>query len=137
MYIIKICKQQLDHPQHSVPILGGMWGFASIRNRELAMKIFEKTTNKTIALAYNRNGKSSKQGDQSFLADIVWPLTNVNATIHDSYFCRRYGGAAFPTKRKGSCFAAIQDLNCELINNTFYVCPEACRPKEHLDWVYC
>ena len=85
------------------------------------------------------NGESKKGLDQDFLKDFIWKYAQKNATIHDSYSCKEFGGDPFPTKRPESfCYISCHHC-CENIykNKTNYECPLECRPKEHLDWTYC
>jgi hypothetical protein len=77
-----------DHPEHTAPILGGMWGIrrgAATSIGEL-MDAFPKT--------------DRWQTDQDFLAERVWPLVRADAVEHDEYFARR----SFPTPRVGRTF---------------------------------
>jgi hypothetical protein len=100
-----------DNPQHGTAILGGMWGFASVRDRALATKIFSLIVDKKVSEQFNKNGKSPKHGDQSFLARYVHPLVKSSAIVHDSYLCASYGGDPWPTQRKGDCFVGSPSGN--------------------------
>ena len=42
-----------DHPLHGMAIVGGMWGFANVRDRALANYFFKLITNSYIASFYN------------------------------------------------------------------------------------
>ena len=119
-----------------------MWSYANFRDRLLGMQVFKLIKDKKIALRYNSNGKSNKGNDQDFLGAYVWPIAKKNATIHDSFFCKSFDSQAspFPTKReKFFCFVPCAHCCDERLFNKVWtdVCPEACRPKEHLDWIYC
>lgn len=68
-----------DHPQHCVPILGGMWGF---------------TRRDDISFPFNMRGVVSsivkekevrKGDDQIFLATTVWPLFYFNHITHQDH----------------------------------------------------
>lgn len=76
-----------DHPLHSAPILGGMWG-AKI---EAARNIFNSADFKKFSLA--------KGEDQKYLAQI-YPLILYSALIHDPFFCYENDARDFPTARK-------------------------------------
>lgn len=80
-----------DHPYHTVPILGGMWGCRNglMRNIEL-VKMIESW------------GQFQKKGiDQDFLGRYVYPLV-VNKSMEHSEFNLRFGGEIrpFPTIRE-------------------------------------
>jgi len=79
-----------DHPYHTVPILGGMWGCRNrlLRNIKITKLISEWT-------------QFDKKGcDQDFLGQFVYPLVK-DKSIEHSEFGLRYVGdiRPFPTKR--------------------------------------
>jgi hypothetical protein len=80
-----------DHPYHTVPILGGMWG----SRNGLMCKI------KLSKLIENWNQYSTKGIDQDFLGRCVYPLIIDNCLEH-SEFGLKFGGNIrnFPSKRK-------------------------------------
>ena len=79
-----------DHPYHTVPILGGMWGSRNglMRNIDLMGKIDEWNSFATHGI------------DQDFLEQRIYPLIYDNAMEH-SEFGLKYKGEIrpFPTKR--------------------------------------
>jgi len=80
-----------DHPYHTVPVLGGMWG---CRNG-LMKKI-------NLTEKINQWGKYERKGiDQEFLGQVIYPLVK-NTTMEHSEFGLNYGGETkpFPTERK-------------------------------------
>ena len=126
-----------DHPWHHVHILGGMWGFKTEKNREMAKRLFNIMINLSIAPRYNFP-KNDKGKDQDFLRDYFYPYLKDNSLVHDSFYCNDYHDSEpFPTQRVGSCFvgASLKDTICQ--NSTFLACPIECRPKDHQDWIYC
>ena len=125
----------LDHPWHGTHILGGMWGFYSARNRNLANQIYAKFTDKQITARYNAGMKSPKGGDQQFLSEHVYSILQTNSVMHDSYLCAAYGGSPFPTRRVGDCY--IGGVTVCNASATFYECPQNCRPPNNKDWVTC
>ena len=125
-----------DHPQHGTTILGGMWGFYSQRNRKLSKKIFQSIINRGISSKYNNDQISPKGADQKFLNDYVYNYLKSNSIIHDSYLCKKYGGSAYPSKRRGNCFIG-NPYFCNASADTFYECPIECRPMIHKDWLMC
>lgn len=79
-----------DHPYHTVPILGGMWGCRNGIMRKINLsKLIENW------------GKYERKGiDQDFLGEIVYPLVK-NNTFEHSEFNLNFGVQTrrFPTER--------------------------------------
>jgi hypothetical protein len=123
-----------DHIEHGVLILAGLWGAALKNARKKLFNIFKPMLLPSIAEFYQNIG------DQNFLADIVWKSVKDNALIFDSYSCQTLGGRPFLSQRpKGNCYLGCIRPCCENDNKntTLKPCPIECRPKEHLDWIYC
>ena len=80
-----------DHPYHTVPILGGMWG---CRNGILRGINFSKSIE-------GWNKFSIKGCDQDYLGQVIYPLVRNRAMEH-SEFGLNFGGQIrpFPTKRE-------------------------------------
>ena len=80
-----------DHPYHTVPILGGMWGCRNGLMRKIGLiKMIESW------------GQYSRKGiDQDFLGRCVYPLIIDNCLEH-SEFGLKFGGRIrnFPSERK-------------------------------------
>lgn len=78
-----------DHPDHSVPVLGGMWG----------MK--HGTVSHFQDLLENWPQEDRWQTDQEFLANSIWPMVRGNVMCHDAGFLSSHFGVgqAFPTSR--------------------------------------
>lgn len=83
-----------DHPYHTTPILGGMWGCRGgiMRSIGLSEKILNWTT--------QNNGNYNFGVDQDFLAKVIYPLI-INTSMEHSEFNLRFGGEIkpFPTMR--------------------------------------
>ena len=76
--------------------------------------------------------------DDDFLNGYVYKLLARNATIHDSYHCRRFADSEpFPTKRKLNQYVGGIKSSSSVQTETVEVCPIECRPPENLDWTYC
>lgn len=88
-----------DHPYHSVPVLGGMWGCRNGLMRKIELSKLIEKWNK-----YERKGI-----DQEFLAECVYPLIRDNAIEHCD-FNINFGGKLipFPTKREN--FEFVGDI---------------------------
>jgi len=81
-----------DHPYHTTPILGGMWGCRNGILRELEVsKMIEKWN------SYNRKGI-----DQEFLQQLVYPIIKGKSMEHCDFNHLYFGGnlSKFPTERK-------------------------------------
>ena len=77
-----------DHPHHTAPMLGGMWGSRRGAIADLSSRIG------------SFRAADRWQTDQEFLAERVWPLVRAHALEHDEYDARR----PFPTRRVGRAF---------------------------------
>jgi hypothetical protein len=80
-----------DHPYHTVPILGGMWGCRNGLMRKIRLSDLIKSWNK-----FERKGI-----DQDFLGQVVYPIV-INRSFEHSEFNLKFGGdiKKFPTERK-------------------------------------
>lgn len=80
-----------DHPHHTTPMLGGMWG----AKRHAIPNMME--------LIAKWNKEDRWQTDQEFLRDEVWPQHYHKVMAHDDW--NRFSGAVdsrfFPTQREG------------------------------------
>lgn len=96
-----------DHSQHSVPILGGLWGakFGAIIDMENLIKEF-------LEQNLDQNG-DYWQVDQQFLSTVVWPKVRHITMCHDDgFFTNQWGGRPFPTARvSGEFVGATYDEN--------------------------
>lgn len=91
-----------DHPHHSVPILGGMFGIKKGLFSELARH----------AIEWGKSHESRWQIDQDFLTDIVWPVVQNDTMNHDEFFRHLWGGRPFSSQRLGLEFVgATYDAN--------------------------
>lgn len=77
-----------DHPAHSTEIMAGMWG---------AKKPILGDMNHLIS-AYMKI--DTKQADQNFLREVVWPRVVYSTLTHDEFFAKM----PFPTSRIGGEF---------------------------------
>ena len=88
-----------DHPGHSIPLLGGLWSMANVRDRPLANYLFKLITNTHIAFYYNPNGQNSKGYDQFLLTRFFSSYALKNSTTHDSFTCMSINGEPWPSQR--------------------------------------
>lgn len=79
-----------DHPYHTVPILGGMWGCKGETLKKL--NIVEKIK--------NWNKYSRKGIDQDFLGQVIYPIIKDKSMVHDEFFNYDSHRRQFPMKRK-------------------------------------
>lgn len=78
-----------DHPHHSVPILGGMWGMkhGAIPDYAEILERFKK--------------EDRLQTDQEFLAQYVFTATRRIMQHDNGFFTHFWGGRPFPVPRQG------------------------------------
>ena len=96
-----------DHPYHTVPILGGMWG---CRNKILLNMyiLIENWLNHTSKKGQWKDVQVA--GDQNFLAEVVYPLIYKNAFEHSEFGLKLNNIIySFPSKR----------INYEFIGDVF------------------
>jgi hypothetical protein len=88
-----------DHPYHTVPILGGMWGCRNGIMREIELtKMIE-----------NWNQFQRKGIDQDFLGKMVYPLVKDRAFEH-SEFGLFYGGQTYPFPTQRQNYEYVGDI---------------------------
>lgn len=121
-----------DHPDHAVPILGGMWGAVNGFLHPRIISAWRKSKDQTNAVWGN---------DQDWLHSVVWPLVKQHTLDHSSFLCHVYGAAewrGFPTKRLHEYDFVGNAYRPE---NRFVgmavpaVCPDNCR--RHSNWTSC
>ncbi|CAF4599063.1 unnamed protein product [Rotaria sp. Silwood2] len=126
-----------DHIEHSSFILGGLWGASLIRARHTLVNIFKPMLIPSIVQNYHINE------DQKFLNDYVKDHVRNHSLIFDSYFCEILGGQPFLSQRPiDGCYLGCIRPCCNNAKNVHFrerkiPCPIECRPKDHLDWIYC
>lgn len=104
-----------DHPHHSVPMLGGMWGCK--RGAIPGLK----------DLLASWPGEDRWQTDQEFLTQKVWPLVKHDTMNHDQFFRHLWGGRPFPTQRIGEEF-----VGATIDENEQYVPEQVRELRRHL-----
>ncbi|MHA2063136.1 MAG: hypothetical protein ACXABY_02025 [Candidatus Thorarchaeota archaeon] len=89
----KLIHVMRDHPHHTTPILGGMWGVKKDALPDLEEQI----------KAWNQEDRW--QTDQEFLRDVIWPANYHKVLAHDDW-CRfpMAHTLPFPTPRDGDNF---------------------------------
>lgn len=109
-----------------------MWGAKTSLDRSLSSQIFNSVLKK-----YTKDGMKLKEYDQIFLAQYVYDLIKKKSTIHDSYTCKTFRDSEpFPTERKGRDH--VGSIFSQGMIPTFNeTCPIECRPKDHLNWIFC
>ena len=124
----------------------GLWGFASLKNRLIAQKLFQIITDpnkKAWFIQYYNN----KNIEKYFVLKNIIKYVRNNSTSHDSFFCNKYGGKPFPSKRTSE-YCHIGSYGCCLNSETnnyyshsfksiIYQCPLICRPRNHSEWIFC
>lgn len=77
-----------DHPYHTFPILGGMWGF----------KYNEKYAMRKLLDSFDKQDRYGT--DYEFFIQKLYPLIGSDKVVHDEFFDKK----PFPTKRKDKEF---------------------------------
>ncbi|XP_064097040.1 uncharacterized protein LOC135208606 isoform X2 [Macrobrachium nipponense] len=118
-----------DNIFHRAPIMAGMWGGCNTWREQQFRNVREQMFQDV----------SNGVDDQSTLKSRLWPLARGNATVHDSYNCRRFPGSQpFPSQRVNFTFVGQRTYRkWYRKERTFLQCPWRCRPRQHPDWVYC
>jgi hypothetical protein len=113
-----------DHPFHSIPMMGGMWGGSKF--------VFFKDIYKKL-----ENITSFNYGDdQNFLSKYIYPFIKENLLVHDSFHCTEYKNSIpFPSKRMGNQHVGQAfDKNDNPLSIISEKAPLACRRK--IEWEY-
>ena len=123
-----------DHPQHNVPMLGGLWGAQLIGSRKVWGDVWKDIWTKIIADPLSKSDRGNKTPDQTLLSRYVWGRVPGGAVQHDSFFCTQYPGAVgFPSQRPnstGNVVGAEPNRRQEHIE-----CPTQCRREQ--SWKFC
>lgn len=78
-----------DHPYHATEILGGMWGA-----RNGILKGIQKMIHSYDTGDYN----NKYQVDQNFLREVIYPLVQNKAIVHDEFFTKNPFPKNAPTR---------------------------------------
>ena len=123
-----------DHPAHSVPMLGGMWGALRTKSREAWKDVWDDIWSAIIADPLSQSDRGTKGPDQTLLSRHVWGRLSGGVVQHDSFSCAQYPGAVgFPSKRPnatGNVVGAEPNRRQEHIK-----CPKKCRRRP--SWIFC
>merc|ERR1711974_199487 len=129
-----------DHPSHSWPMLGGMWGARLDSNQGVAGENPPAARSLLANLVTNMlhspiSWASVYLADQVQLQRVFWPAVQNIALVHASHHCHIPGGTVrpFPTERpsgEDNWVGAVAGVTGVLTEP----CPLQCRPKQHLDW---
>jgi len=93
-----------DHPHHTVPILGGMWG---MKRGAISPMVLESSMDEW-------DQEDRWQTDQEWLTQEIWATHKLRFLCHDDGFLNHfYGGIRFPTARlaSGEFVGATYDEN--------------------------
>ena len=88
-----------DHPYHTVPILGGMWGCRNGLMRKIGI----------IKMIESWNQFQRKGIDQDFLGRFVYPLI-INNCMEHSEFNLNFGGEVRPFQKKRNNYEFVGDV---------------------------
>ena len=127
-----------DHPNHPYGMNGGSWGGTKgfLKGKKVTSLVEE-------FMAEIEDSKEIGFGaDIGFLMKKVWPIVSNDIMSHDSFYCVKYSGKAYPIKRDDNWqhVGQVFDANDHPIYNHMRKLkngnPEECRPADHKDWVY-
>lgn len=123
-----------DHPDHSIPILGGLWGIKLNKERSWIKNISSILLTPDIVRCY------TGERDQIFLEEFIWPHANLyskKTLEYDSYNCQKFPNARpfLIRKQSSTRFVGCRRPNCTTDEHP--PCPMQCRPPNHLDWIWC
>lgn len=123
-----------DHPEHAIPILGGLWGIKLNREQPWRKNMSEYLLSPDFVRCY------TGALDQNFLEEYLWPHADKyrhRTAMYDSFHCRKFAGSLpFPTRKESPTrFVGCRRPNCT--RDKHAQCPKACRPPNHPDWIWC
>lgn len=123
-----------DHPDHGVPMLGGMWGWRrATRTRPDWDSVWKRLLRDPLAKA----PRSEWGHDQTLLRRYIWRWARKDCLSHDAFHCSKFSKTKpFPTKRilqPNNFVGAVTSDNYVLESE----CPEKCRPAAQKDWTFC
>ena len=100
-----------DHIEHTLPILGGLWGIKLHKERTWIRNISQYLLSPDVVRCY------TGEGDQTFLEDYIWPRANMYNKItleYDSFYCERFPNSLpFPTRKESPTrFVGCRRPNC-------------------------
>jgi len=116
------CNVMRDHPAHTVPIMGGMWGFRGQPSMALRQH-FQKAI---------YSSQTKKGDDQIVLARYVFP--HVSCLAHDAFHCGNMKDAEwrpFPTRRDSE----LRAVGVPKGSHVPASCPAKCR--KNINWTQC
>lgn len=122
-----------DHPDHGVPMLGGMWGWKARGTRPDWDSVWKRLLRDPLA----RAPRSEWGHDQTLLRRYIWRWARKDCLSHDAFHCSKFSKTkAFPTRRglqANNFVGAVTTDNYTLESE----CPLKCRPAGHKDWTFC
>ena len=120
-----------DHPLHSNPMLGGLWGARLRRSRTTWKSIWTSI----LADPLSRSSRTSNGPDQTLLKRYVWKKLAGGVIQHDSYFCKKWpeGSLGFPSQRLNGTDNFVGAYRS--YKPIWLECPKACRRQQN--WTFC
>ena len=120
-----------DHPFHSEPMLGGLWGARLTKSRGAWKSIWTAIMNDPLS----GSSRTSYGPDQTLLRRHVWGKLLGGVMQHDSYHCSRWpeGSLGFPSHRRNSSDNFVGGYRGG--KPVWIECPQKCRREE--TWRFC
>jgi len=126
-----------DHPQHTAPVLAGMWGAKMSGGHSGRRKKWQSTWQSILKSSEAWAPRQRSQSDQQLLKKFVWPWAQHSLLQHDSYSCSDFPGSkGFPTQRTkgpGNFVGAVATKSKK--HTLWKVCPKKCRRRK--SWIHC
>lgn len=124
-----------DHANHPYGLNGGSWGGTKgfLKGKKIT-SLVEEFMHKPAKIGYG--------ADIGFLMNKIWPIVSNDIMSHDAFYCVKYNGKPFPTKRDdnwqhvGQVFDANDKPVERHMRKLKFGNPAECRPAEHQDWIY-
>lgn len=120
-----------DHVYHSYAMNGGSWGGTKgfLKGKKIT-SLIEEFMDKPDKIGYG--------ADIEFLMNKIWPIVSNDIMSHDAFYCVKYKGKPFPTKRDDNWqhVGQVFDANDKSVTMQESRNPTECRPADHQDWIY-
>jgi len=120
-----------DHVNHPYAMNSGSWGGTKgfLKGKKISSLIEEFVD------------KIGYGADIGLLMNKIWPIVSNDIMSHDAFYCVKYNGKPFPTKRDDNWqhVGHVFDANDKPIQRHFmklkYGNPAECRPEDRHNWI--
>ena len=124
-----------DHVNHPYAMNGGSWGGTKgfLKGKKIT-SLVEEFMDEADKIGYG--------ADIGFLMNKIWPIVSNEIMSHDAFYCVKYNGKPFPTKRDDNWqhVGQVFDANDKPIQRHMMKLksgnPAECRPADRQNWIY-